>query len=221
MDKELQRFITLIGKQGGSDKVSKFIQYLCRFIAYYQLQQGNEELAKKAAKLMGAISSARKAPRLGVNFLKEMNTTNKLLAKKSTSDVWQDNLALTACICNSYYWYNDNTVFLAKAGVIERDTAYHGKQGNRGWFFAVICNTIIHLMKMFKLYQKEEKLRSGSAEHDKVVKDIATMRLTLVQDACNVICAFNFSKFTDYRVNEGVLSILGMTSAMITLQKLY
>jgi len=224
MEHEIKKFIKLTKKQPGTDKVLKFVQYLARFMAYVSSQNGNMELAKKSAKFMSSVSLSRKAPRLGMNLLKEFVNVNDLLSKKASVDVLDDNLKLTKCMCLTYYWYNDNIVFLTKNGIIKRDAAYHGTQGNRGWFCSVILGTVLHLKALSEAYKKEDELVSSDPTIKELVeirRKIQKLRLDLVNDMCNIIVSFNFAKFTEYRVNEGLLGVLGMLSALITLRNIY
>lgn len=220
MEQEIQRFLKLIAKQGGTDKLGKFLQYLARFLAYVYTNQGDAELAARLTKLMGAISMSRKGPRLGVKLLGEYNNANKLLSKTQSTTVVEDNLKLAKVVCLSYYWYNDNVSFLGKTGFLQgRDLKYIGMQANRGLFFSNCINTILHLKKTGELMT--EYASANSENMKRIESELASLRLDLVADLCNLTCAFHFGKFTDYKVNEGLLGLMGMTSAMIYLTKNY
>lgn len=104
MEGEIKRFITMTKQQPGTDKVLKFMQYLARFMAYASAQNGNLELAKQTAQFMSSVSLSRKAPRLGINLIKEFVNVNNLLSKKAGGDAYDDNLKLTKCMCLTYYW---------------------------------------------------------------------------------------------------------------------
>merc|ERR1712224_530102 len=95
-----------------------------------------------------------------------------------------------------------------------------GKEGQRGFFCAMLCMFMLHLKQFFDTSAKLEKSRDRE-ERRALIKKQGMLRFKLLDDVCKLLCAFQFSKFTDYQFNDGFIGIVGMLSAFLTLKDLY
>ena len=232
----LSRFMKHVNDQEGRDKLAKFVAYFSKFMMYHLLNNDKKsDLGLRLKILSNIISNARKLARI----FKYFNEYQKLLLSLDSSDpISKQSLEVFNKFTMGWYWFFDNISWLAKGKVLKYDEKSVSYYAGLGWYAGTSSSTVISLIKLFEGYQKEAKLnkiilankseeevKKAQTDLKKILDGRLAVILGAIKNASDSICAGNtidvWSTLLGYKLNDGVIGVVGCTSAAIASYLIY
>lgn len=222
----IERVTGYLSDSTGRDKFSKLVQYTAKLTAWYLLTQNpKDETGLRFKGLSGAVSEARKLPRL-LKSLNELQTISKLVSSNNATSL-PSMLKIVGRVGWANYWLFDNLIFLNKAKftqVKSIDVAYYSYAG---WTVGLVCEVLLKLNDLYANVSRVDSLQRDlrDAVDDKEsesikrsLRQLANARVRLLFEIFNNVCdltsALNGMKITQF--SEGVVSVAGVLSAVIS-----
>ena len=201
MAAHIDRFIQLLGKYEGRDKLNKIIQYGSRFWMHV-LQDSNPELSERFKFMFKDMAKARKLFRM-VKWLIEYRKISKILQKPASGN--QVDYALTMLVRVSFfvYWVFDNLFVLAQVKFMKADHMQFKKPAMYAWFSANIFCLISEVRKQIKISSQEATLRAE-------IKDELTDAET-AQTQLDKLASQRFESYLNIlkRIGDGIVAMTG------------
>ena len=237
-------WVDLVLTLDGRDKVTKFIQYAARLLAWYYA--GTPSQHKRFASLKQSITSSRKAFRLGRSFI-ELHRLKKLPAAKNPFvgfPVSMDKLIHAIRYLGlAGFWGMDNTSFLAASGFcdnyrLDADTRTSRRKAvqkqagiwaNQSYFAASVAGFWINLKALQNFRRKHCHVADDTSpeEQTKLQSKHFGLCVALLKSVCDILVFSNntgidlWKKHTGSKMNELVHCLCGLTSASVILYKNY
>lgn len=237
IDSWVDLFLTLDGR----DKVTKFIQYSARLLAWYYTGTAQHE---RFASLKQSITTSRKAFRFGrsiieLHRLKEHQT-------KAKDGLLQGIVHAARYFGLAGFWLMDNTNFLYGSGVLDnmlldkksrieqrkRMQSRAGQRANQSYFVGSIAGFWIN-WKAFRAFQKTNPLKNDDVnttspeERTKLQAKYFGLCIALLKSMVDILVFSNnpgvdlWKKHCGAKMNELLHCICGLTSASVVLYKTY
>lgn len=233
-------WVDLVLTLDGRDKVTKFLQYSARLLAWYYAGTAQQE---RFASLKQSFISSRKAFRFGRSII-ELHRLKEHQKKFKHCGVLESVLHTIRYFGLAGFWLMDNTNFLYGSGVLDRlsldrkDRALHRKtmqtqagiRANQSYFVGSVAGFWLN-WKALRNFQKANHKTSGS---DKTPEECASLRakyfglwVALLKSVCDILVFSNnpgvdlWKKYHGAKMNELVHCVCGLTSASVVLYKNY
>lgn len=122
----ISSIMSMIHTLDGRDKISKLLQYMSRFIAYYYVLNNQVDNAKRFNDMKSSISNSRKVYRLGRSLqeiykIYTMNIYKVLIQQRQSNKepLWKTVGNATKSACLAGFWGFDNVTYLAMSGFFD------------------------------------------------------------------------------------------------------
>lgn len=232
----LDKVVLYLQKRDGIDKVLKIIRYTAKLLSATAFNGANSELAGRIDEFEKSIGTSRKAYRLG-KFLAGVNTLRK--RQGAPLATLTGVLELIATSGEGLYYFVDQFIWLAKAGLLPPHTAkrlnYTGAWAEAiGYSAGIVLNT----WRVYALLEREIGLAAELARRQKLMlphdedhcsleSEVTLLRsrrteymLKIVQDVADMMLAVNDIRGGKGRLNNPMLLCsAGLLSALISARK--
>lgn len=234
----------------GRDKITKFLQYSARLLAWYYTQ--NAAQRERFASLKNTLTYSRKAFRLGRSVIELHRLRGQQQVKTKTGDSggfanMLEKLAKDIRLLGlAGFWAMDNTSFLATAGLWDnfqldskertRQRQSFGKRAselaNQSYFIGSVAGFWVNFRAILAFRKAHLSSEKQNEENDEAAtKDLRakyfSMCVALLKSTCDILVFSNnpgidfWQKHSGSKMNELVHCICGLTSASVVLYKNY
>ncbi|KAE8212696.1 hypothetical protein CF319_g3051 [Tilletia indica] len=207
----------------GRDKTYRSVQYLARFLAWYEYRKGaSKETVARLQALKSNIGLSRKLMRVG-KFLEHFQAAIKATA---IQDPVVSYLAIGRQLSYALYLIHDALQWVngAKAYQFAPETAKKiSKRASQFWLAGLTFNLISGSYKTYVLNQRSiaarrpratsEKEAERKVEIQQIAAEQAAVRYQMIQDGLDWILPATGSDILN--LDEGILGLAGFTTALM------
>ncbi|KJE96745.1 hypothetical protein CAOG_007019 [Capsaspora owczarzaki ATCC 30864] len=208
------------------------VQYASKLIGWYLARtSASKGTIEKFSKLESNLSLARKLFRVG----KPIDFFVEILRQVKNADPVLRNTLTGRAACLSGWLLIDHLLWFAKAGIVNVDAKKWSRRS--AWFW--LAGLILAVVRDIYQYMRVEQARAryiqrslnqpNSAEQAQTVlssptvqqfdKDLATHRLELIKDVCDLIIPS--SSLELIQPSAGLVGLLGLISSLIGLHQVW
>uniref|UniRef100_A0A7S3PDJ1 Peroxisomal biogenesis factor 11 n=1 Tax=Amphora coffeiformis TaxID=265554 RepID=A0A7S3PDJ1_9STRA len=231
----------------GRDKITKFVQYSARLLAWYYMRDAAQR--ERFESLKKTMTSSRKAYRLGRTFIELHRLKLQQQAKKSALNSGFGNLVEKLAkdirlIGLAGFWAMDNTSFLAAAGLWDNwklDAKERARQrqflskraselANQSYFASSVAGFWVNVRAVLA-FRKANLLKQNNDDDEATTKKLQAkyfgLCVALLKSVCDILVFSNnpgidlWQKHSGSKMNELVHCLCGLTSASVVLYKNY
>jgi len=211
------KLLKYLETHNGRDKIVRLFQYGGRFLAWYMINNGKADQAKKFQTLEESSSLARKVFRL----LKSLSYLQAMM--KSYSEEPDPIVKLTTVVQNfslAAWLFFDHIIWSAKIGLFKADVPSHAKKANIFWLIAMVCG----IVKSCYLIQQTQKLLTTVKPEvqDSLRKAQTDYGLELVRNLLDLtIPTTGLSKQAAAVIPSGVVGLCGSLTSIIGIYQVW
>jgi len=210
------KLLKYLETHNGRDKIVRLFQYGGRFLAWYMINNGKADQAKKFQTLEESSSLARKVFRL----LKSLSYLQAMM--KCYIEEPDPIVKLTTVVQNfslAGWLFFDHIIWGAKIGLFKADVPSHAKKANIFWLIAMVCGIVKSCYQM-KLAQ--DSLNSKPESKDNIRKAQFEYGLELVRNLFDLtIPTTGLSKQAAAVIPSGVVGLCGSVTSVIGIYQVW